>query len=81
LRLGQIQTVFSLGAPGPPGASPVSVRHGTCTTDCQATWRPPGRHRRDISVALRRLGARVACRRARHHPGPGRRRCGAAGFV
>ena len=51
LRLGQIQTVFSLGAPCPPGASAfaiasadrrslgggwsrVSVRRGTCTTDC-----------------------------------------------
>jgi len=34
LRLGQIQAVFSLGAPCPPGTSLVSVQRRTCTTDC-----------------------------------------------
>ena len=34
LRLVQIQAVFSLVAPCPPGASLVSVLRATCTTDC-----------------------------------------------
>src|SRR5215210_492452 len=34
LRLGQIQAVFSLGAPCRTGASRISVQRGTCTTYC-----------------------------------------------
>ena len=45
LRLGQIQAVFSLGAPCRTGASRVSVPRGTCTTGCYAGHSIPNPNR------------------------------------